>query len=97
MVVSLNSRLESNKEERAICSPSSKGSLVSRAPSLEIDRQLRKDVVPLSLAPPLSGLVGHGIALLQCLELATDRTRTHVQWFRGGLVFEAHRLLHHSA
>ena len=24
-------------------------------------------------------------------------SRQNVQWFRGGLVFEAHRLLYHSA
>ena len=27
----------------------------------------------------------------------SDLRGTHVQWFRGGLVFEAHRLLYHSA
>ena len=67
MVVSLNSRLESNKEEER---------------------------VPVAGSPPHSADLAR-----EARQLSSEEQPLHinVQWFQGGLVFEAHRLLYHSA
>ena len=37
------------------------------------------------------------VLALVCSHVDRCRHLKHLQWFRGGLVFEAHRLLYHSA